>query len=37
VWVDAADLAPNLECIRYFRPNGEPDVVVQQPGAGVTW
>ena len=26
VWVDDADLAPNLESIRYFRPNGEPDV-----------
>jgi uncharacterized OB-fold protein len=37
VWVDEADLAPNLESIRYFRPNGEPDAVVTQPGEGVTW
>jgi hypothetical protein len=37
VWVDDADLAPNLESIRYFRPNGEPDAVVRQPGEGVTW
>jgi uncharacterized OB-fold protein len=37
VWVDDADLAPTLESIRYFRPNGEPDVVVTQPGEGVTW
>jgi hypothetical protein len=37
VWVEAHELAPNLESIRYFRPNGEPDVVVTQPGAGVTW
>jgi uncharacterized protein len=25
LWVDDADLAPTLESIRYFRPNGEPD------------
>lgn len=37
VWVDDADLAPTLESIRYFRPNGEPDVEVVQPGEGVTW
>jgi hypothetical protein len=37
VWVDDADLAPNLESIRYFRPNGEPDALVRQPGEGVTW
>ena len=37
VWVDAADLGPTLESIRYFRPNGEPDVPVVQPGEGVTW
>ena len=37
VWVDDSELAPNLESIRYFRPNGEPDVVVTQPGEGVTW
>jgi uncharacterized OB-fold protein len=37
VWVDEADLGPTLESIRYFRPNGEPDRVVVQPGEGVTW
>ena len=37
VWVDDAELAPTLESIRYFRPNGEPDVEVVQPGEGVTW
>jgi uncharacterized OB-fold protein len=37
VWVDDADLGPTLESIRYFRPNGEPDRLVTQPGAGVTW
>ena len=37
VWVDDADLKPTLESIRYFRPNGEADVPVVQPGAGVTW
>lgn len=37
VWVDAADLGPTLESIRYFRPNGEPDAPVVQPGEGVTW
>ena len=37
VWVDDADLGPTLESIRHFRPNGEPDRPVVQPGAGVTW
>ena len=37
VWVDDADLAPTLESIKYFRPNGEPDAEVRQPGPGVTW
>ncbi len=37
VWVDDADLGPTLESIRHFRPNGEPDQAVIQPGAGVTW
>ncbi|MGQ0432507.1 MAG: Zn-ribbon domain-containing OB-fold protein [Microthrixaceae bacterium] len=37
VWVDDAELGPTLESIRYFRPNGEPDRAVVQPGAGVTW
>jgi uncharacterized OB-fold protein len=37
VWVDDADLAPNLESIRYFRPIDEPDAEVIQPGEGVTW
>lgn len=37
VWVDDADLGPTLESIRYFRPNGEPDHDVVQPGKGVTW
>jgi hypothetical protein len=37
VWVDEADLGPTLESIRYFRPNGEPDRPVAQPGKGVTW
>ncbi|MEX2292443.1 MAG: OB-fold domain-containing protein [Acidimicrobiales bacterium] len=37
VWVDDADLGPTLESIRHFRPNGEPDQPVVQPGAGVTW
>lgn len=37
VWVDEADLGPTLESIRYFRPNGEPDRPVTQPGKGVTW
>jgi uncharacterized OB-fold protein len=32
VWVDDADLAPTLESIKWFRPNGEPDVEVHQPG-----
>jgi uncharacterized OB-fold protein len=37
VWVDPSELGPTLESIRYFRPNGEPDRPVTQPGAGVTW
>lgn len=37
VWVDDADLAPTLESIRWFRPTGEPDVEVVQPGEGRTW
>ena len=37
VWVDDDELAPTLESIKYFRPNGEPDVEVLQPGEGVTW
>ena len=37
VWVDDADLKPNLESIKYFRPIDEPDVEVVQPGEGVTW
>jgi len=37
VWVDEADIGPTLESIRYFRPNGEPDHPVVQPGEGVTW
>ena len=32
-----ADLRPNLESIKYFRPIDEPDVEVRQPGKGVTW
>ncbi len=34
---DEADLGPTLESIQYFRPNGEPDGPVTQPGEGVTW
>jgi uncharacterized OB-fold protein len=37
VWVDDADLGYTLENIKYFRPNGEPDVKVVQPQKGVTW
>lgn len=37
VWVDESELGPTLESIRYFRPNGEPDRPVKQPGKGVTW
>ena len=32
VWADDADIGPTLESIRYFKPNGEPDVEVHQPG-----
>jgi uncharacterized protein len=37
VWVPDGEIGPTLESIRYFRPNGEPDVKVVQPGEGVTW
>jgi uncharacterized protein len=37
VWVPDDEIGPTLESIRYFRPNGEPDVTVVQPGEGVTW
>ena len=32
VWVDDDKIGPTLESIRYFRPNGEPDAEVRQPG-----
>jgi uncharacterized OB-fold protein len=32
VWVDDEKIGPTLESIRYFRPNGEPDAEVDQPG-----
>jgi uncharacterized OB-fold protein len=32
VWVDDDKIGPTLESIRYFRPNGEPDADVPQPG-----
>jgi uncharacterized protein len=32
VWVDDDQIGPTLESIRYFRPNGEPDAEVPQPG-----
>jgi hypothetical protein len=32
VWVDDDEIGPTLESIRYFRPNGEPDAAVDQPG-----
>jgi hypothetical protein len=32
VWVDDDQIGPTLESIRYFRPNGEPDAAVDQPG-----
>ena len=34
VWVDDADLRPNLESIKYFRPIDEPDVEVRPAGRG---
>ena len=34
VWVDDDKIGPTLESIRYFRPNGEPDAEVHQPGEG---
>jgi uncharacterized protein len=37
VWVDDDEIGPTLESIRHFRPTGEPDVEVTQPGEGVTW
>lgn len=37
VWVAPEERGPTLESIRYFRPNGEPDHPVTQPGQGVTW
>lgn len=37
VWLPEGEIGPTLESIRYFRPTGEPDVEVVQPGAGVTW
>lgn len=32
VWVDDDELCPTMESIRWFRPNGEPDVEVHVPG-----
>lgn len=32
VWVPDDEIGPTLESIRYFRPNGERDAEVQQPG-----
>jgi len=32
VWVDDDKIGPTLESIRYFKPNGEPDADVHQPG-----
>ncbi len=32
VWVDDDKIGPTLESIRYFKPNGEPDAEVHQPG-----
>lgn len=32
VWVPDEEIGPTLESIRYFRPNGEPDAEVHQPG-----
>jgi uncharacterized OB-fold protein len=37
VWVPDDELGPTLESIKHFRPTGEPDVEVPQPGEGVTW
>jgi uncharacterized OB-fold protein len=38
VWEDdGPPYKPTLESIKYFRPNGEADVPVVQPGEGVTW
>lgn len=32
VWVPDDEIKATLESVRYFRPNGEPDVAVEQPG-----
>ena len=32
VWVDDSELGPTVESIKWFRPNGEPDVEVSVPG-----
>ncbi len=32
VWVDQSELGPTMESIKWFRPNGEPDVDVHIPG-----
>jgi len=32
VWVPPAERKPSFESIRYFRPTGEPDVVVAREG-----
>jgi uncharacterized protein len=37
VWVPDDEVGPTLESIKHFRPTGEPDVEVVQPGEGVTW
>jgi uncharacterized OB-fold protein len=37
VWVPDDEIGSTLESVRYFRPNGEPDVDFQQPQEGVTW
>ncbi|MGH9273623.1 MAG: Zn-ribbon domain-containing OB-fold protein [Acidimicrobiales bacterium] len=37
VWVPDDEIGPTLESIRYFKPTGEPDAEVPQPGEGVTW
>jgi uncharacterized OB-fold protein len=37
VWAPDDEVGTTLESIRHFRPIGEPDVEVIQPGEGVTW
>jgi uncharacterized OB-fold protein len=32
VWVPPEEFGPTLESIKWFRPTGEPDVAVRQPG-----